>query len=267
MTTSLDKDLHAALSGEMTPKFLATLDGEGCPNCVPVISLTPYGKGELIFAEFFMNKSRRNLLMDARVSVAVLNESFEGWSLKGRFTGFETTGERVEYLNTQPLFRYNAYTSIRAAGSIIIEEASARIRLSKARLLLDFAKVRAVAAMSGPGRSARRCMPRQVAAKFRRLSAVRAAAFVDSDGYPRAFPVMGCVANGTERLILGDGLFEAYAGAIPAGARMAVSIITTEPVAYQVKGTYARRRGGIGSVDVDACYSASPPLLGKRLDV
>ena len=265
MTVSLEKDLHAALSGEMTPKFLATLDADGCPNCVPIISLTPYGDGELIFGEFLMNKSRKNLLQDARVSVAVLNGSLEGWSLRGRFTGFETSGERVEYLNSQPVFRYNAYTGIRAAGTIAIEETSQRTRLSKAQLLLSFAKLRAFAAISSR-RNVRPCMPRQVVEKFRRLSAARAAAFVDSDGYPRAFALMACIANGPDRLILGDRLFAAYADAIPEGALMAVSVITTDPIAYQVKGTYARRRGGIGTVDVHACYSASPPLVGERLD-
>ena len=50
------------------------------------------------------------------------------------------------------------------------------------------------------------------------------------------------------------------------GARMAVTVITREPIAYQVKGAYAGTRAGAALIELDACYSASPPLPGQRLD-
>jgi hypothetical protein len=266
MTIQLQPALEAALAGEMTPKFLATLDANGRPNCVPVISITPYDDETLVFGEFLMQKSRANLLQNEKVGVAVLNEAFEGWSLKGTFTGFETSGEHFEFVNRTPMLRYNAYTSVRAAGLIRVEEVSEKRRLSKGRLLFDFLRVSAAASLARASGNGRRCMPRQVEEKFRRMSAVRAIAFRDADGFPRAFPVMACVAAGPNRLIAGDPLLNAHASAVPDGAEVAVSVITTDPIAYQVKGLYRRKRAGQAIVDLTECYSASPPLLGERLD-
>jgi hypothetical protein len=67
------------------------------------------------------------------------------------------------------------------------------------------------------------------------------------------------------RAVTSDPLFNAHADAIPHGAELAVSILTMEPVAYQLKGAYAGRKLGVGIVDVTECYSASPPLLGEHL--
>lgn len=266
MNDSLEPQLRQALAGDMTPKFLATLDADGRPNCVPVISITPYHDGTLIFGEFFMNKTHANLLVNNKVGVAVFNGAFEGWSLKGVFLGFETAGDRVEYINNTPLFRYNAYTTIRAAGSIRIEEVSPKWPLPKGRFLCEFLSLRALAvALRSPIRNDRK-MPWTVQEKFTRMSAVRAAAFRDTDGFPRVFPLMGCVSAGPNRILLHDPLFRRYAAGLPAGTELAASVITTEPIAYQVKGAYAGRCTSVGIVDLTECYSASPPLLGERLD-
>ncbi len=266
MNIRLQPDLRTALAGEMTPKFLATLDEAGRPNCVPVISITPYDDETLVFGEFLMQKSRANLLKCDKVGVAVLNEAFEGWSLKGTFLGFETSGEHFEFVNRLPMLRYNAYTSVRAAGLIKVEGASERKSLSKARLLFEFLRASAVAAVSGARGNGKCCMPRQVEEKFRRMSAVRAMAFVDANGFPRAFPVMACVAAGPNRLVAGDPLLSAHVPSMPDGAEVAVSIITMDPIAYQVKGHYRGKRRGEAVIELTECYSASPPLLGERLD-
>ncbi|MCP4645555.1 MAG: pyridoxamine 5'-phosphate oxidase family protein [bacterium] len=266
MAVKLGPDVRDALAGDMTPKFLATLDADGHPNCVPIISITPYDDETLVFGEFLMNKSRRNLLANDKVGVAVLTDALEGWSLKGTFLGFETKGERVDFVNNLPLLRYNAYTGVRAAGTIRVEEVSRKHTISKLRLLMDYARLRAMGPFLARERNGSRCMPRLVEEKFKRMQAIRTAAYRDADGYPRAFPMMACVAAGSARLLMSDPLANAYQSAIPHDTELAVAAITTEPVAYQVKGRYQGAKAGVGVIDLDACYSASPPLLGERLD-
>ena len=94
------------------------MNASGEPNCVPVITILPYHDGTLVFGEFLMQKTRANLGVCDTVSVAVLDDTFTGWSIKGRFRGFETRGERLDFVNTLPLLRYNAYTGARAAGTV-----------------------------------------------------------------------------------------------------------------------------------------------------
>jgi len=248
----------------MTPKFLATLDGEGRPNCVPVISIAPWDDTTLVFGEFFMNKSRKNLAVNENVGVVVLNDRLDAWSLKGTFRGFETTGPHIDWINQQPLFRYNAYTSVRSAGTIAIEEISKKSTLSPTALLAGYACARCAARAFG--RSASPIMPPRVLEKFRRLRAVRAIAFRDADGFPRAVAVMACVAAGPSRLLARGPMLDAYRAGLSVGTGVAVAIITMDPVAYQVKGVYQGRRAGCHMIDLEECYSASPPLLGERLD-
>lgn len=261
MTVQLKDDVAKALAGEITPKFLGTMDTDGKPNCVPVISITPYTDGTLVFGEFLMQKCRRNLLANGKVGIAVITADFAEWSIRGTFQGFETAGERVDFVNSLPMLRYNAYTGIRAAGTIRIDDVSEKRTLSKPRVLCEYLKASCAARLARSDSGAR-CMPRQVEEKFARMSAVRALAFQDDEGYPRTFPVMACVSAGANRLAVSGPDFAAYAGGVAKGAEMAASILTMEPIAYQVKGHYA----GGGLIDLTECYSASPPLVGERLD-
>lgn len=265
MSVTLNEELRAALHGRFTPKFLATLNGEGEPNCVPVITIHPYHDGTLVFGEFLMQKSRANLGMCDKVGVAVLDENFQGWSLKGRFRGFETKGERLDFINNLPLLRYNAYTGVRAAGTIEVTEVSPAISMNKYAVLGHYLRMRALATLM-PRKKGQTCMPVQVSEKFRRLGAVRAAAYRDTDGFPRAFPLMACVPAGPNRLALGDPFAKAFLNDVEPGTRIAVAVITQDPIAYQVKGTYGGPKTGAALIELDACYSASPPLLGERLD-
>lgn len=81
--------LLQALSHEMTPKFLASRSADGFPNVVPVTSLMPAGDVEdrLIFGNFLLHKSVRNLDADPRVGILVITTDLEGWVLHGDFLG------------------------------------------------------------------------------------------------------------------------------------------------------------------------------------
>ncbi len=265
-TSPFEPALHEALQGDRTPKFLGSLDSEGRPNCVPVISIMPCEGNTLVFGEFLMNKTRQNIEQNDKVGIAVLNADLLGWSLTGLFRGFETTGPHVDMVNLSPMFRYNAYTSVRAAGIIEVVDVSPPRQLTKLGLLCSYLGVRAAAALGSRAGKDREIMPLRVAEKFQRISAVRAMAFCNSEGFPRTIPLMACVPAGRSRLVLGDPLSSPELPSLPDNTEVAVGIITTDPVAYQVKGAYHHRRGRGGVLDLSACYSASPPLAGERLD-
>lgn len=267
MSARLDERARAAISSERTPIFLATLNAEGRPNCVPDLTVLPYEDDKLIFGEYMMNKSHENLLANERVGMAVLSNALEAWSIKGEFLGFETQGERFDFMNSTPMFRYNAYAGVRAAGLIRIEDVSPRYRFAKPRLLLDFLRATALAPFMKPANVDGRCMPPQVEEKFRRFTAVRALAFRDTDGFPRAFPVLACLPAGANRLLVSDRLLDTYAGGIPDDGELAACVLTREAISYQVKGQYRGRRTGLSVIDLAECYSASPPLVDDRLDI
>ena len=96
MTAQLDDKLYEALSGDMTPKFLATKDEAGTPNVVPIISIQPYDNETLIFGNFLMWKTEQNLAVNPQVSVTVFTEGMYGAVIRGTFLGFHKVGEYVD---------------------------------------------------------------------------------------------------------------------------------------------------------------------------
>jgi pyridoxamine 5'-phosphate oxidase-like protein len=273
MATCLEPEIIQSMTGDETPIFLATLDADGLPNCVPVTSIAPYAEDEadsdaphVAFAEFLLNKTRKNLQHNDHVGIAVFNQSYESWSIKGHFLGFEATGDRIDWVNQMPLLRYNAYTSARTAGLIRIDDVAPQRKLTQVEVLRRFAQARIAAPFLRGREEGRTCMPLPVEEKFRRIAAVRAIAFRGQDGFPRALTVMACVAAGPNRLLVSDPNLDAQTESLEAGIPIAAAVLSMEPIAYQVKGVYAGRRFGFHVIDLDACYSASPPLPGERLD-
>lgn len=266
MTQTLSARAHEVMSEDESPIFLATLDEHERPNCVPVVTIMPYEEDKLIFGDFMLNKTRSNLERNSHVGVALFSDTLEGWSIKGTFLGFETHGERFDLMNRSPLFRYNAYTGVRAAGLIQLEEVSDRMAPARWKLLGYYARALAGARLMKKRKTTNRCMPVQVEEKFRRLSALRALAFKDTDGFPRAFPMLSCFASGPNRLVISDPFLEHYKARMPREAEVAISVLTPEAVSYQVKGNCPDTQAKTTLVELTECYSASPPLVGDRLD-
>ena len=261
----MEKTLAQALMSDRTPKFLATLDAGGVPNIVPVISMRAADDETLIFAEFMIWKTKKNLLENPNVRVAVLSPELSWWAIKGTFKGFETSGEHFEILSQQDMFRYNPYTGIRSAGVIQVEDVSEKHRLLNPASVVELAAamLRSRTALNSKG-----IMPPPVVEKFRRFKSAKALAVRGADGFPAAVITSAMLPIGNSHLIVGTSYFpEEISLKRPINA--AACVITYDPVAYQVKG-HLRRTPRIGNLQlatmrVEEVYSASPPLPGKRI--
>ena len=185
MADTLNTPLRTALDGQLTPKFLATLNTNGEPNCVPVITIHPYHDGTLVFGEFLMQKTRANLGVCDTVSVAVLDDTFTGWSIKGRFRGFETRGERLDFVNTLPLLRYNAYTAPRGRHDRD-HRGLVRHLHEQTQRAEQLSPCAGRCGVQFPQR--RPCMPLQVAEKFRRMGPSAPPPAATATAFPAHFP-------------------------------------------------------------------------------
>jgi hypothetical protein len=264
----LSPEAMKALSGAVTPKFLATRDATGIPNVVPVISLEAADEHTIIFGEMMIWKTRRNLEADARVSILVLSADLKAWTIRARFVEFQRGGAYFDHIMESENIRYNAYSGIRSAGVIQVLDVAPTFKLSQAGLLIDTARSRWLARRLARNGLEAGAMPPQVQEKFSRLRAAKAAAYLDASGHPDCLPAFPLVPAGPARLVWGGPALEDLGDLTP-GLPMAVAVITQEPVAYQVKGEFAGWRRSLGRslavIDVREAYSASPPLPGKRL--
>jgi predicted pyridoxine 5'-phosphate oxidase superfamily flavin-nucleotide-binding protein len=264
----LSPPIVEALAGRTTPKFLATLDAADAPNVVPILSLEAADARTLIFGELMIWKTRRNLEVNPRVCVTLLSPALQGWVIKGDFLEFQPGGPYFDHIMASDAFRYNAYAGIRSAGVIRVREVAESFVLSRSGLLADMLRSRWAA------RRPRRwdsgvALPAPVREKFGRLQAAKLLAYLGQDGYPVAVPVLSLVPAGRGSLVLAGGSAGLALAGLRPGARVAVSVLTFEPLAYQVKGEFlgTERSLGrpVGLIRIDEVYSASPPLPGKRL--
>ena len=283
MPATMDSELKEALSGEMTPKFLATADAAGEPNIVPVISIEPWDSETLIFGDLMLRKTKANLTHNAPVSVGVMTPDGKSWSVRGRFQGFERTGPKFDKVSGHDMYRYNSYSGLRAAGIIAIEETSPPKKidipnLAAGAIWVTFRRGVGAVALSDDGP-----MPRQVVEKFARMKAAKFMSWLDEEGFPAAascmslFPVgpgqLAVAANELAPVVSNPaflrGPVSLPGGVPPAGTRVAAAIITFDPVAYQVKGVISKYKDYLGTkvarIDVDEVYAASPPLPGHRI--
>ncbi len=266
----LSPEAEASFARPMLPKFLATVSSEGTPNIVPIISIEAADPEPLIFAELMIWKTRKNLEENPRVAAAVMTRDLRAWVVKGDFEGFQKKGKYYERLSGSELFRYNAYTGIRSAAVIRIKEVLPIIFMPKLKLLGDLIKTRILSLRAGSQFQGKREMSVPVSEKFRRLMAAKFLAYTDTDGYPGIIPLMSLFPVDGGGLIFGTSISGETIGKLTTSEKVAASVITSEPVAYQVKGSFQgiKRYWGIkvGVIDVDELYSASPPLPGERIE-
>jgi len=280
MVTTLSERQTAILAGDMQPKFLASINAAGQPNVVPLLSIVPLEPGRAAFAEFMIWKTKANLLETGRTAFLAMDGKLNYVTATGRFTGFTKAGPVFDAMAIQSMFRFNPYNGLRAAGTIDIETVEAEGQIPTLGLVASHLKAgRMAKAAAGagagagtpPGAGARpaarsavaglatsRVMPVQVAEKFSRLKAIKAIAWPVAGGV-KVLPAAGVAPIGRGGLLIAD---PAVASAVPDGSRVAVSVITLDPNAYQVKGTARVWRGAL-VVEVDEVYTAAPPVPGR----
>lgn len=265
----MSDDLIEAFHGEFTPKFLATRNEDGLPNVVPIVSLDAADDRTLTYGELFMWKTRRNLETDGRVAIVVATEDLATWSLRGRLREIVTAGPYVDAINAKPLFRYNAYVRVSRVGVIDVERILSARRYSTLSVAGQLVPIWLMRRWLDGGADNGVRMPVRLAEKFARTQAVKVVAWLDEDGWPVAMPAFSLSPGKANRLFV--KLAGAGASLPKPGQPMAASVITMDPIAYQVKGAFAGHRmtplGRIGRIDVSEAYSASPPLAGERIDL
>ncbi len=87
----LVKDAWATREGSV---ILATVDGDGTPNIIYVLSVSLYGDDRLLVADNYFDKTRRNIKAGSKGAALFMTADKKAYQLKGTF----------EYHTTGPLF-------------------------------------------------------------------------------------------------------------------------------------------------------------------
>jgi hypothetical protein len=199
----------------------------------------------------------------------VVTEDLRAWTMRGRFREFVQDGPYVDYMNEKELFRYNAYVGVSRVGVIETEEVTGSWHRGKLGIAAELLPTKAWSCMQGGGGD--KAISHRVTEKFARTRAVKVLAFQGSDGYPTIVPAFSLVPAGSDSMLFGMKRSAGAMRELQPGARVAASVITADPIAYQIKGTYEGHGltplGRMGRICVDEVYSASPPLAGDRIEM
>jgi hypothetical protein len=253
------------MDSEFTPKFLATVSHAGngnadpalmVPNVVPVLSLQAADPKTLIFGDFMIYKTKRNLVPGAKVCVGVLTEELQVYVIKGIFRSFENTGKLFNNVNSKPMFRYNAYTGVRNVGIIDVSEVVFETAVKTVHVL----KAHVGGIIMGSTSPAKPFLK-----EFTRLKSARFFAWVDAQGWPHTVPVFGVRFSDRLTMRLDLSPLGQIPLTVPQNGLGALAIITFDPVAYQVKGSFIGRRRSQIDLELSHLYNASPPLPGKEI--
>ncbi len=251
----------------MIAKFLATRDADGGVNAAVVITLQPSPDGRrdrLIFGEWLMWKSRENLKERPQVAAAAVDLKLNMVTLTGDFRGFEAAGPYVEAINSSELFKYNAYTGVRSAGSVDVREVGGMQRAGYPRVAADLAALRLRRLLRRGGKAARVVHP-AVERQFTAANSLKALALMGPDGYPRIFPTLAVAGMGGGSFLIRSSPYNSGLRHLRLPARAAMCVLTAKAVSFQVKGELARSGGGYLLLRVAEVWNSSPPLAGDRI--
>ncbi|MBD3408557.1 MAG: hypothetical protein GF411_20705 [Candidatus Lokiarchaeota archaeon] len=268
MSVDFPEKLDATLAILETPKFLATKDSDGEPNISFITSWTKYDETTLVYGDFLTYKTRMNLEAgNHELGILVMTTDLDSWLIRADFEGFHRNDEIYEFIAMTPLFRYSQYTNARFAGTAIPKEISKNIKLSKFSVLRSYLGAR-LSSRKIPSRLAREGnLPYNVQSRFSQMTSVRVISFVSDDGYPIAFPEFGVYPASSNHLTVMRHEERRRGYSIKDGTRVAISLVTLEPAAFQVKGTFREIDKKLAYVELDRVYACSLPCPGIRVDV
>ncbi|TFG34841.1 hypothetical protein EU527_01320 [Candidatus Thorarchaeota archaeon] len=264
----LSNELIEAMKIFETPKFMITKDSNDNPNIALVMTWNVYRGNTLVYGDFLTSKSRENLDQgNNQISILVMTMNLDSWLVKANFESFHRNDEIYEFIAQTPLFRYNQYTNARGAGVAEAVSSSDKYSISKLSVLSSFIKAKVAKGKVPIAETIEGNLPKNIFKTLSQMAAIKALAFVDTDGYPIAFPEFGMVPVSNNTIVMKRTQEKQRGYDLREGQRVAISLVSLEPAAFQMKGSFHIINDSIGYIRLDRVYACSLPRPGVRVDI
>jgi len=267
---SLPPQARSVYEQEEIAKFLATCSADGDPNVTLIVSQIPVEDDLVVFGEFMMVKTLRNIRENPKVASIAVTEKLDMAGFKGTVEGWTKSGPYVERINSIPFFRYNAYAGIHNLALLRIEKLlEIPPKVSFASVGAGFLSVRTRGAHAGKAVDRGRELPAPIAKKFNSIMSIKVLAYAGADGYPDVVPVLAIATRPAGHIVFEVKPYNSRVRDVKPGNRVALNVLTMDLFTYQVKGTLEGFKSSLGAefgvVNVEEAYSCIPPLVGERI--
>ena len=249
--------------------LLCSVAPDGYPHIALISSISVKDSRTMMWGHFSRGLSKDYLKENQKTAFLVVLADMRWWTGKVLHTGSAAKGEDYEYFNNKPLFRYNSYFGFNAVHYCELVEISTVEKLSIAKIALGFM---ASGALIKKARKKSGSVSQQgkIPAFGMNLASspacLKFAAFVDSDGFPRIFPVMQGQPADSQTLVFSKMPYGELLRQIPDGAKTAVYLANFNLESMLLQGRWS----GIGNTgkpegckfEVDKVYNSMLPLSG-----
>jgi hypothetical protein len=263
----LSKELFKLYSEPMIAKFMATTDRENRPNIAFIASIDTWEPTSdfIIFGEFLMVKSLENLGVHKKISTLVMNIDLEFGQVLGDFNDdLQNKGPYFDKISYNEMFRYNAYTKIRTAGTIAVKKQYPIKKVGKLGIVKDLLSVKGkMKRFAGNGGVS---LPFTVYEKYNQMQAIKVMAYTPAESdYPFISPVMSLYPIDRNSFAFKVSDYNEELSTLTDGTEVAVMVLTMDPIAYQAKGVLDSFDGKYGRIIITEAYNSSPPLAGDKI--
>jgi len=264
----LNDELVEAMKIFETPKFMITQDENGEPNSSLIMSWTVYEGNKLVYGDFLSEKTRKNVNAgNSKMAIMVFTMNLDSWLIKADFESYHWNDDIYEFIAQTPLFRYNQYTNARGAGVAEAISLSDKYGISKLSVLSSFIKTKLAKGKAQVIETTEGNMPKNIFDVFSQMAAVKVLAFIDEDGYPAAFPEFGMLPVSSNTVVMKRSEEKRRGFSLHDGQRVAISLVSLEPAAFQMKGIFHEIDENNAYVTLDRVYACSLPRPGVRVDL
>lgn len=265
----LPEHLMGIYRQEEVAKFLATCSSDGIPNVALIISQIPVDEEKIVFGDFMMVKTKRNILENQRVASLAITSKLGVAGFKGELECWVQSGPYIDVINNLEFHRYNAYMGVHNAGVVIVRDVlELPERISYFRVIGEFALQKGARKLWGkPIRGLE--LPHAVRGMFRSISTIKVLSYQGIDGFPGIAPCFGITLckDSNIRFLLNSWNVELLKMDIP--IRVAINLFNKGLVSYQIKGEIIRFDKFLGMITAEMkpmeLYSSSPPFCGSRV--
>ena len=257
--------------------LLCSIAPDGYPHIALISSISVKDSKTLMWGQFSRGLSKKYILDNPKTGFLVVSPDQYWWTGKALHSGSAVKGEDFDYFNNKPLFRYNSYCGFGAVhyGQLIDVSAGEKLPLFKIALgffLSGILKNRFVVhnnvenAIENNAESVIKKMPPYGTKLASGLACLKFAAFVDTDGFPRLFPVMQGKSIDANTLVFSSTPYGELLQQVPQNAKTAIFLANLNLESLLLQGrwfnTEKNNRLKGSRFEIDKVYNSMLPIGG-----
>jgi hypothetical protein len=243
---------------------------DGYPHIALISSIGIKDNKTLMWGQFSRGLSKDYLKDNQKTGFIVVSPDQTWWTGKSLHTGSAVSGEDFDYFNNKPLFRYNSYCGFGAIhyGKLVdvsIGEKLPLLKIAQGFFASGFLKKPPVSHNQDSIEKVEK-LPSYGMNLASSLTCLKFVAFVDTDGFPRLFPVMQGRPFDANTLRFSSIPYSRLLQQIPQGAKTAVFLANLDLESLLLQGRWfnTEKNNHLKNsfFEIDKVYNSMLPVSG-----